>query len=761
MKIQFTLLTSFCFFLQIIVNAQPGSGNDLDLNGSSQYVDCGTINTSGNSITIQGWIKVQAFKTAFPYISSFAGTEQTGNQATVRIGDATIANNKVQFILYIGGTHYKLHSQQGLTTNKWYHIAATYDNAQMKLYINGVLDTARNQTGSFVSNSTFELGRNYGNARILNGELDDISVFSTALSQTTIREWMCKNITSSHPDYPALIAHWKLNESSGTTAYDSSPNGNDGSITGSPTKKYSGAPIGDASKYVYGSNFNIGLSHPDGDSLNIESTSGSFSGVHLYRVDSFPNETNAPAPLQYLDSSRYWGIFPIINANYDIDYYYNGNPAVGNDECVLAFAYRNDNADDDWDAQAPDSVNYNAMSLSFSNSNRREIIMAISNNGPHSFGYDIASPLCNGDANGEATAIVTGGLAPFFYDWSTGATSATATGLSAGAYYITVTDDNDCESEDSVVVTEPSPVGASGAVINTACTDTNTGLITVTAVGGVGGYTYSWDDPNSTTTATATGLYAGTYNVTVTDSNGCSETFEYTVSATGPDPEPALGNDTTLCDGVVHGLTASGNGGPFTNYSWSDGSSGTILVISQAGIYAVTVQNSQGCSGSDVINISYTAPIQVQLGNKNQSGIGSKTLDAGANFVSYLWSTGATTQTITVTTTATYWVETTDSNHCTSRDTVNVKITPAGLRTLNSPEVLIFPNPTRDKVWVQTESTGEKNDYELISVDGRVMHSNSFANEMELDLTNISAGFYILQIEFGDSRTGSYLIQKQ
>jgi hypothetical protein len=131
---------------------------------------------------------------------------------------------------------------------------------------------------------------------------------------------------------------------------------------------------------------------------------------------------------------------------------------------------------------------------------------------------------CNGDADGTATATVTGGLAPYTYLWDDAGsqTTATATGLAAGSYNVTVTDANGCVFMANVQVIEPAPVGAVMSSTDETAAG-NDGSATATATGGTSPYTYMWDAAAaSQTTATATGLTAGTYVVTITDANGCT-----------------------------------------------------------------------------------------------------------------------------------------------------------------------------------------------------------------------------------------------
>ena len=113
-------------------------------------------------------------------------------------------------------------------------------------------------------------------------------------------------------------------------------------------------------------------------------------------------------------------------------------------------------------------------------------------------------------------------------------TTETATGLTAGTYEVTITDMNGCEEYETFVITEPDAVTMSSTTEDVLCNQQTNGSASVTPSGGTGGYTYLWDDPNAQTTATATGLAAGTYTVIVTDENDCTGTETVVID------EPAL-----------------------------------------------------------------------------------------------------------------------------------------------------------------------------------------------------------------------------
>ncbi|KAF2340120.1 SprB repeat-containing protein, partial [Flavobacterium ginsenosidimutans] len=158
----------------------------------------------------------------------------------------------------------------------------------------------------------------------------------------------------------------------------------------------------------------------------------------------------------------------------------------------------------------------------------------------------------------------------YTYSWApSGGTAATATGLSAGNYTVTVTDANSCSANANVIINEPTALTASISKTNVSCNGGTNGSAAVSVTGGTGAYTYLWA-PSGGTAATASGLIAGTYTVTVTDANLCQTTETVTI-----DEPAALTASTTktdvLCSQADNGtatVTASGGTGPYT-YSWS------------------------------------------------------------------------------------------------------------------------------------------------------------------------------------------------
>ena len=119
---------------------------------------------------------------------------------------------------------------------------------------------------------------------------------------------------------------------------------------------------------------------------------------------------------------------------------------------------------------------------------------------------------CNGASTGAIDLTVSGGVTPYTYAWTNGATTQDISGLTAGIYTVTVTDANGCTKTTSATVTENSTLTASATATPVSCFGGSNGTVDLTVSGGVSPYTYLWS--NNATTQDLSGLTAGTYTVT-------------------------------------------------------------------------------------------------------------------------------------------------------------------------------------------------------------------------------------------------------
>lgn len=279
---------------------------------------------------------------------------------------------------------------------------------------------------------------------------------------------------------------------------------------------------------------------------------------------------------------------------------------------------------------------------------------------------------CNGGTNGAASINVSGGTPGYTYLWDAAAASQTnqvATNLGEGSYSVTVTDANGCTASDDAAVTkDPSPYVYLGPA-TTQCG----GVLTFDAGdnNGANNIIYAWS--NGPTTRTSTVTSSGTYSVTVSDPTGCTSSASVDAYIL-PAPFVNLGPDVAQCGGSV---TLDGTAGAGSSYLWSDGSALPTLTVTSTGLYQVTATNTgNGCTATDLINVTIYPVPSVDLGyDVNQCG-GSVTLNAGNNGASYLWSDNSANQTLVVSASGIYRVTVTSVDGCTGTDDINVTILP-------------------------------------------------------------------------------------
>ncbi|MBK7699639.1 MAG: hypothetical protein IPJ39_13340 [Saprospiraceae bacterium] len=291
--------------------------------------------------------------------------------------------------------------------------------------------------------------------------------------------------------------------------------------------------------------------------------------------------------------------------------------------------------------------------------------------------------ICSG---ANATLTASGGGT---YVWSTGATTGGITTGIAGTYTVTVTNLG-CSASTSISITvNPLPIPMI-AVVETSGLVNNDGIIcsgTSAILTASGGITYAWST-GATTTGITTGT-AGTYTVTVTNSNGCTASISSIITV-NPLPIPAIAvvetsglanNDGIICSGASATFTASGGG----TYIWSTGATTSGITSGTAGIYTVTVTNSNGCTASASSTLTVNPLPIVTIARTDNSGTtpNDGIICAGATATltangggTYLWSTGATTSGITSGTAGTYTVTVTNSNGCTASVSSTITVNP-------------------------------------------------------------------------------------
>lgn len=288
-----------------------------------------------------------------------------------------------------------------------------------------------------------------------------------------------------------------------------------------------------------------------------------------------------------------------------------------------------------------------------------------------------------GVCDGQARVSVAGGATPLQFVWTSTETLDIATQLCGGKNYVTVTDANGCQAIDSVEILEPVTIILTQIDTTAPKCGQCDGKIKIYPSGGLAPYTFNWD--NGDNTDSTINRCAGVKNVTVTDANLVSATFQIGLSSQNAPSLVMVENDVT-CFGSCNGsatVRASLGTAPY-NYVWpSIGSTDTTVTSLCKGVYLVEVRDSKGCISVDSANIEEPADILINVSTDSadcgqSNGRASVTAVGGSGSLSYRWSTGATGVTsITGLAAGAYSVTVEDANSCSKSLNFNIS-NPAG-----------------------------------------------------------------------------------
>lgn len=286
----------------------------------------------------------------------------------------------------------------------------------------------------------------------------------------------------------------------------------------------------------------------------------------------------------------------------------------------------------------------------------------------------VSDNACFGGSTGAIDISVSSGTPPYSYLWNTSDTSPDISGLLAAVYSLQVTDSNGCSVSDTFEVDEPPSMSIGATITGVSCFGGSDGSINTSVSGGLSPFSYNWS--NGDTTSYISGLAAGSYVVTVTDSGNCQAVDTFTVG------QPTLLISSTLlkqvtCFGGNNGqinLSVSGGTMPYT-YSWSNSDTTQDINNLMAGVYSVTITDSLGCMAYDTGIISQPNQItitdtirQVSCYNGSDGRI-SLGVTGGYGNYSYLWSNSSTSAVVTGLDSGIYTVTVTDDSSCSAKDT--------------------------------------------------------------------------------------------
>lgn len=366
-------------------------------------------------------------------------------------------------------------------------------------------------------------------------------------------------------------------------------------------------------------------------------------------------------------------------------------------------------------------------------------------------------------SNGTATATPSGGTPPFTYSWSSGGTSQTETGLSAGTYTCTVTDASGCQEVVNVTVTNIGAVNGTVSADQDICAGDTEILVAS------GGTSYTWDDGSGTVgtgnTLTVSPGTTTTYTVTISDASGCSQVLTTTVTV-NQYPVTTVTPDLTICDGETVTLTANGG----SSYFWNTTETTQSIDVSPTSqtTYSVIASNGSCTGNTATVTVSVDPSPTAVAGADNLSVPIGTTINFNNNGsvgTSYDWQFGdGQTSTMnspshTYGSVGTYTVILTATlGNCTDTDTLTINVGIDGVEDnpLNN-AISLFPNPTTGNLTVNVEF-GSTQDMVMMVYNalGEVVETiedrNVYASTYQVNLSQEAEGVYFVRFIVGDDQ---------
>ncbi len=260
-------------------------------------------------------------------------------------------------------------------------------------------------------------------------------------------------------------------------------------------------------------------------------------------------------------------------------------------------------------------------------------------------------------AGGSVTLTASSGSS---YLWSNGATTQSISANSSDGYSVTVTNANGCSATSATTSVTVNAIPTASITAGGSTTFCAGGSVTLTASSGS---SYLWS--NGATTQSISANTSGSYSVAVTNANGCSATSAATTVNVNASPTASITppGGGSFCEGGGLTLTASSG----SSYLWSNGATTQSITVYAGGSYSVTVTNASGCSATSSPTMLTVNPAPIATitpsGPTSLCPGGSVTLTASSGS-SYIWSNGATTQSITVNASGGYQVTVKNANFC-------------------------------------------------------------------------------------------------
>ncbi|MBI2968195.1 MAG: T9SS type A sorting domain-containing protein [Bacteroidetes bacterium] len=372
---------------------------------------------------------------------------------------------------------------------------------------------------------------------------------------------------------------------------------------------------------------------------------------------------------------------------------------------------------------------------------------------------------CAGDCDGAITVTASCGAPPYAFQWSGGQTAQSLTGLCAGTYTVTVTDNTSNTAVQEFDITDPGAVGATTSIAPISCAGSCDAVVTASGTGGTPPYAYQWNDPLLQTSAAAAGLCPGTYTVIITDAKGCTgnATSGTVTNPAGMTIVPSSANSSCgLQDGSA-AVSVSGGTPPY-NYLWDStaaGQTNSTATGLASGSYSVTIADNNGC-----IQVSYTTvndsggpsvtitSNSAALCNGSATGTASASASGGTAPYTYNWNdpqnqTGTNASGLPA---GTYSVAVTDSAGCKGNASV----------TITQPAALVVGISGKGDVACTGDSTGYATS---IVTGGTAPYMYVWLNTADSSIVSVtstvgglSPGNYVVGVTDANSCTSGYAV---
>jgi len=291
---------------------------------------------------------------------------------------------------------------------------------------------------------------------------------------------------------------------------------------------------------------------------------------------------------------------------------------------------------------------------------------------------------CNGINDGSITLTIEGGSGQKNFRWNDGSSANPRTNLKQGTYSVTITDEKGCSLVKSFIIPEKSPITRIiNGISHVTCYGLSNGVIVQNIIGGNPPYRYRWS--NGDTLEDPADLTAGNYQMTATDSRGCSAVFDYVITQPQPLSVRALSIFPPRCAGQSNGrinLSVTGGTPPYTYY-WDNGNRTANPLNLKGGVNAVVIKDAKGCLIIERFTVPEPTPITATVIEKQDVSCGNDTkgkiqvaVSGGTQPYQYRWSNGQTSATLSNVPAGNYYLVVTDQMGCTKLFTYKINGSP-------------------------------------------------------------------------------------